>query len=155
MMTRFETPPHYPHLPYWECGSAGAVGGVGMKVNEKLTRRGWRGNGEFAGRAFTGMQGPTIQTCYHRKALIDWPAVERPFGLLEFHLAEPSLAGIDRCLHDIKGYVSDVIETRQGRGGFCAYQSIGMELFDPFEDLPGNGLKQVVQGAPTYLGLTP
>lgn len=87
--------------------------------------------------------------------MTDWPASGLPFGLLKFDLAKPILAGIDRCFHKIEGRVSDVMETRQGRGGSCAYQPIGMNLFDPLAHLHGNGLKQVIQGVPTYRGLTP
>ena len=40
MMTRIETRPYYPHLPYRECGRAGAVELAGKTEIDMITRCG-------------------------------------------------------------------------------------------------------------------
>lgn len=153
-MTRVETPPHYPHLPYWECGGAGAVGSVGEKVNFMRARCGWRWNGELARRIVASMRDPTNRRWCLRAAVTEWSSAGLLFRAEEFHPLRPLYQQVYDRHYELDNGISSDRGTGHEGDADDVYQPIGVGLFCSSTGRERNGVKNVLHMVPTYLGLT-
>lgn len=154
MMTRTETRPHYPHFPYRKCGGAGAVEMAGKPENDMITRCGSPRVGELARRTVASTRVPMYRTSRRSAALAEWLGTGLPSRSQEFDPPRPLHRRVHDRHHDLDGHVPNNRGAYQGRGGVCACLSIGKGPFCPFVGQHGNGVRHVLKGVATYLGLT-
>lgn len=153
-MTRAEPHPHHPHLPYREWGGGGAGEMARMADHNMIPWWGFREAGWFARWTIARVRTAIYRRCRRRTALVEWIGTGLTSRSQEFDPPRPIHRHIGRRHYDLDGHVSNDRGMYQGRGGVGACLSIDNGHFSPFVGRRGNGVRHVLKGVATYLGLT-
>ena len=153
-MTRAEPHPHHPHFPYREWGGGGRGEMARMADHYMIPWWGFREAGWSVRWTIARVRTAMYRRRRRRAALAEWLGTGLPSRSQEFDPPRPLHRRFDRRHHDLDGYVSNDRGMYQGLGGVCANMSIGKGPFCPFVGQHGNGVRHVLKGVATYLGLT-
>lgn len=146
-MTRTETRPHYPHLPYRECGGAGAGEMARMTDNDINPGWGLRTVGWPICWTIARIHAAMYRTCRCRAALAEWLGTGLPSRSQEFDPPRP----LQRRHPLIGGHVRGVSLRCIGRGASAPTDE--WQNSSPTER-HSNGDRHVLERVTTYPELT-